>query len=339
MKSVRLFLLFLIGIALNSCFDSSSVLTTPSGRPGDVLIIIDDAVWESEGGDTLRGLFEQDIVGLPWNETLFDVSRVNHKNYVNILKTARSIVEVDISRTYTQPKVVYQREVFSKTQRYIKIQLPVMSDLTSVVEKQGTKIISYLYKGERVRYLINYKKFRDEGLMKLVKDSMGVEILIPSDFTQYNFGDNFFWANAKSNNYQKYLAIYSYSYTDQKQLDKDKLIATRDSVMKANIPGSRKGSYMSTGTFYPPVLTQFLDDGKYVAELRGIWETKNDMMGGPFVSQTRIDEKENRVVTVEMFLYAPNLEKRNTMRQLESLFYTIELPEDTIKNQATALNQ
>lgn len=330
------FLFFIISvILLSSCVNSSTVLPTPSGRPGDLLIIIDDPVWESEGGDTLRGLFEQDIIGLPWDETLFDISRASHKNYVNILKTARSIIEVDIDRTFTQPKVAYQTNVFSRTQRYIRIQLPKMSDLKAVVEKEGNKMISFLYKGERDRFLINYRKFKDDALMKLVKDSMDVDMIIPSDFTRYSFEDNFFWAVSKSNDYMKYLAIYRYDYKSRDQLSLPNLIRIRDSVMEANIPGSREGSYMSTGMFYPPILSQFRVNGKYVAELRGIWETEGDMMGGPFVSQTRIDEKNNQVVTVEVFLYAPNLNKRNTMRQLESLLYTVKLPDSETQETET----
>ena len=45
---------------------------------------------------------------------------------------------------------------------------------------------------------------------------------------------------------------------------------------------------------------------------------KGDMMGGPFVSHARLDEKNNRVVVVEGFVFAPETDKRNFIRRIES---------------------
>ena len=53
---------------------------------------------------------------------------------------------------------------------------------------------------------------------------------------------------------------------------------------------------------------------------------KGDMMGGPFVSHARLDEKNNRVVVVEGFVFAPETDKRNFIRRVESALYTLRLP-------------
>ena len=50
------------------------------------------------------------------------------------------------------------------------------------------------------------------------------------------------------------------------------------------------------------------------------------MMGGPFVSHARVDERNNRVVVVEGFVYAPETDKRNFIRRVESALYTLRLP-------------
>jgi hypothetical protein len=96
--------------------------------------------------------------------------------------------------------------------------------------------------------------------------------------------------------------------------------------MKKNIPGGPAGSYMSTQTIDPPVFTSLNIKGKYAAEIRGLWEIKGDMMGGPFVSLTRLDEVNQRVVTVEVFVYAPEENKRNILRHNEAALYSLELP-------------
>lgn len=46
-------------------------------------------------------------------------------------------------------------------------------------------------------------------------------------------------------------------------------------------------------------------------KLRGLWEMKNDAMGGTFVSHMRIDRANARVVVVEGFVYNPGKLKRD----------------------------
>ena len=55
---------------------------------------------------------------------------------------------------------------------------------------------------------------------------------------------------------------------------------------------------------------------------------RNEAMGGPFVSHSRVDEKNNRVITVEGFVYAPEKMKRGLMRRLEGSLYTLLLPDE-----------
>ena len=54
-------------------------------------------------------------------------------------------------------------------------------------------------------------------------------------------------------------------------------------------------------------------------------------MGGPYVSHTRLDQINGRVVTAETFLYAAGQKKRTALRQAEAILYTLQLPQDTIK--------
>ena len=67
-------------------------------------------------------------------------------------------------------------------------------------------------------------------------------------------------------------------------------------------------------------------NGKYCGVMRGLWRMQGDMMGGPFVSHTRLDEKNHRVVVAEGFVYAPETDKRNFMRRIEAALFTLRLP-------------
>jgi hypothetical protein len=51
-----------------------------------------------------------------------------------------------------------------------------------------------------------------------------------------------------------------------------------------------------------------------------------DMMGGPFVMHAFVNENTGMVIVVETYVYAPESNKRNLMRNLEATLYTISLP-------------
>ena len=63
---------------------------------------------------------------------------------------------------------------------------------------------------------------------------------------------------------------------------------------------------------------------KSFAEMRGLWEVVNDYMGGPFVSHTFLDEQNHYVITMVAFVYAPKYDKRNYLRQVESIIYSFD---------------
>ena len=91
------------------------------------------------------------------------------------------------------------------------------------------------------------------------------------------------------------------------------------------------------GTEYkvmPPLLQRsvMVNDSTSATEIRGLWKIINgEAMGGPYVSHTRLDQVNGRVVTAEVFLYAAGQKKRTALRQAEAILYTLSLPQDSIE--------
>ena len=67
-------------------------------------------------------------------------------------------------------------------------------------------------------------------------------------------------------------------------------------------------------------------------------QNEGDSVGGPFGSQARLDEKNNRVVVVEGFVFAPETDKRNFMRRTESALHTFQLSNEMLEVESTAPN-
>ena len=129
------------------------------------------------------------------------------------------------------------------------------------------------------------------------------------------------------------LIVYSYPYIDANAFTIEQLNAKRDAVLSQLISGSVEGSYM--GTEYkviPPEMRNIMvQDSARAYEVRGLWKILNgEAMGGRYVSHTRLDHVNGRIVTTEVFLYAAGQKKRTALRQAEAILYTLTLPEDSI---------
>jgi len=80
---------------------------------------------------------------------------------------------------------------------------------------------------------------------------------------------------------------------------------------------------MITETAYSPHIKNTQLSGNDAFEVRGKWEVKGDFMAGPFLNYSVIDEKNDRMLVVEGFTYAPNINKRDYMFELEAILKTL----------------
>ncbi len=85
-----------------------------------------------------------------------------------------------------------------------------------------------------------------------------------------------------------------------------------------------ENTYMTTSDFFPVTVEYIKYKGRDFAQTRGFWEVYNDYMGGPFVSHTFYSQDGSEMIVTEAFVYAPKYDKRQYLRQVESLLYSFE---------------
>lgn len=193
-------------------------------------------------------------------------------------------------------------------------------------------IIDFFTRAEMNRQISLLEKNHNDFISKKVNSMFDSDIWLPAELGSSKTGEDFFWAGTNTASADQNFVIYSYPYTDKDTFTKEFFIHKRDSVMKANIPGAKEGMYMSTDS--TTVEVRPIDiHGDYTMEARGLWRMKGDFMGGPFVSHTRLDKANHRIVTVEVFIYSPDKLKRNLMRMLEASLYTLQLPTEKKQEQ------
>ena len=324
----------LIGLMLFSCKGEGkggkSIFTpVSSGRPYEMLVVIDKAMWERPAGRALFNVLDTDVPGLPQPERSFRISNIGPEHFGRGMRIFRNIIDVDIQPIYTQPKLKYSRDSYSSPQMIMTIQAPDEQSFEEFVTKNSQVIIDFFTKAEMNRQIVALKEEYSDIVATKVGSMFGCDVRIPAELERYKQGEDFLWASSGRPNSDISLnfVIYSYPYTDKNTFTKEYFIHKRDSVMKINIPGSKEGQYIATDTAHVDVKNITVKK-EYAFEARGLWYMENDMMGGPFVSHARVDSPNGRVVVVEAFVYAPQKKKRDLMRQIEASLYTLKLPQE-----------
>ena len=305
----------------------SLLMPNASGLPYEMLVVMDDDQWDRPLGRAVFNVLDSDVPGLPQSERSFRISRVEPDGFnSNMFKIMRNVIKVDIQNIYTQPKFKFARNVYSYPQMIMTLQAPDEESLTEYINNNQQSIIDFFTKAEMNREIENLRERHNPEVSRLAEEILGVDIWVPWELNRFKKGKDFLWASTNVGKKDMNLVLYSYPYTDKNTFTLDYFLQKRDSVMKANIPGGPKGSYMTTNHDYV-----YVEDGtvrgKYAQIARGLWRIQGDRMGGPFVSHSRVDEANGRVVVAEAFIYAPESLKRDLLRRMEAALYTLQLPQ------------
>lgn len=314
-------------VAKKSLSKKSLMLPNASGLPYEMLVVMDDEQWERPLGRAVFNVLDTDVPGLPQSERSFRITRVAPSGMSsNMFRIMRNIIKVDIQNIYTQPKLKFARDVYAYPQMVMTLQAPDEASLAQYVEDNAQSIIDFFTRAEMNREISNLREEHNLDVSRLAKEILGVDVWVPWEVNKYKKGKDFLWASTNSEKKDMNIVLYAYPYTDANTFTLDYFLNKRDSVMKANIPGGPEGSYMTTQHDYVYVKDATVH-GKYAQVARGLWRVQGDRMGGPFVSHSRVDEVNGRVIVAEIFIYAPESLKRDLVRRMEAALYTVQLPQ------------
>ncbi len=332
-------LMALSALVMIGCGKSNErLLTSATGSIYECLVICSESVKEP-----VCNTMGADMYALPQMEPYFTVSHVTPGQFDDLFKSSRNILLVDINEhKYTQMKVQHSRNVWSKPQAFIRIQAPDEETFLAYWKSNGEAVREWFVREELARQITFYRaNTNKDARAKLGK--WGYDMLIPEDFitvedVQLKIEDldvDAVWCCNNKGPMRKDIIVYSYPYTAQEQFSHESILAMRNEVLGRLVSAQVPGSHMGTEyKHFPPVTRQVpaLRDttgGFYAMETRGLWKMLDgEAMGGPFVSLTRLDQVNGRVVTAEAFIFAAGQKKRNALRQTEAVLYSLEMPNE-----------
>ncbi|MFD0992678.1 DUF4837 family protein [Tenacibaculum geojense] len=301
--------------------ENDYILPTASGNTNEILVVMKTLQWEGKPGDEIRTVFGEHQVGLPQPETLLSVTQIDPSGYKNFMRNLKAIL---IVTTGEKEEISVTRNKYAEPQIIVTATAKDEDGLINLIKNRGKEIIK-LFKDEDIAFIqqIFKREALDESSLKTLKN-LGISLTIPKRFNVVDDKGDFLWLRqhlksgiARGDGTNNIL-VYSVPLEDESTVE-DNITAIRDTIGKKHIPGSKEGMYMITEAAYTPFTYPTEIDGKKAYETRGKWEVKNDFMAGPFINYTVIDKANNRLIVVEGFTYAPSVNKRDFIFELEAI--------------------
>ena len=327
MKFRRIIVLMACLVAICGCKNANKKVLLPnvSGKAGEVLVVIEREQWEGNLGVAIRESLAMDTPYLAQREPLFTLSNVPPGSFNNMFKVHRNLLLLMINPQNASNGVVYKSTVWAQPQAVVQINAADEQQAMDLFQEAAPTIAEYFEQSERDRIIANAKLYEERTLQDPVQQVTGGIIHFPSGYRCRKLTDDFVWIADEKQYIQQYVMAYRYPVPAQGDVfSVENIIAMRNRFMQENVPGMFEGSYMTTSTAQEPTTRSLRFKGRDFMETRGFWEVHGDFMGGPFVSHSFYSKDGKEIIVLEAFVFAPRYDKRQYLRQVESLLYSFE---------------
>jgi hypothetical protein len=303
---------------------AGKIMPNITGGAGEILVVMDQFNWDNSAGELMKDLLKEEIPGLPQSEPLFDVIQITAASFDSFYKFHRSIILVTIE-SGVEPRVRFRENVWAKPQIMVQLEAPNSGALHELIRENESRIQSFLVQYDRNRLMAIYQDSKDPAIQKEIATHHQVRLAIPRGYNMDFSKDEYTSVSIEAPDLSQVIQIYDYPADGPEDLATEKIMAMRNEITREYVHGPRENSYMTLSRMYRPIAFDLVMNERKVVELRGLWELENGFMGGPFISHSVYDERRNRIVTVDGYLYHPNQKKRVKLKQLEAIVYSMEL--------------
>lgn len=304
--------LFLALLLLVSCDDRGGSLLPPSGGKLFETLLVGDSA------DIIKGALQTDMPGLPQSEQQWDVSSVDASAFGSSLKVTRNIVVVRTSPAlYSTVRIRYERNVWAEPQMVVTITAPTARMISDSLSRVTPTLLRLLNRSELGKTRALLRTHRNVKMEQVVDSMFHMKMWIPLDMTASRKGQDFLWLSNNSATVMNNIVIYRTPLGAN-------FIASRDSALGRNIKGET--DRMQMATVAETVMQN--DEGSL---FRGLWEMQGDNMGGPFVSRRLRSADGKTLLNIEAFVFAPGKTKRNAVRQMEAVLFSVNKASDKNK--------
>lgn len=323
----KILILLIVPFSFFSCDEiNERVLPSSTGKAGDLLIVMDSVYYNHSAGDAVKQTFSQEQDGLPQPEPLFNIIQVPQRSFARIFHPMRNIIMVNVEKE-AKIKLTVRKDVWAESQLVVTITAPTGTIAAETITKNAAVLLDYFNNKEIARLHAKFRVNANSKNSQLINEKFGLSLNLDELYTVAQEAEDFMWLRkdktAGGHQISQNIMIYTYPYVSDSTFDVGQLVEKRNYYTKKYIVGSNEGSYMLSYKEYVPIQKEVSLNGVYVNELRGLWYMHRDFMGGPFINYSLVDEKNNKVICIDGYVYSPKFDKREFLREQEALIKTI----------------
>lgn len=298
------------------------VLSRSSGNINNLSVVVDNDLWEGSIGESIRNVIGAPLYGLPQDEPLFTMRQMPTVVFSDFARKNRTVLKIEKGK---DADTKFYENAYAKPQKIVVISGQTNQEIIDQIEAKSEKIIS-IFKAEEIKE--KQRRF-SQSLHKNnnIEQALGLTIDFPSPYRVAKEDNKFFWLRREIKTGTMNFLVYEVPLDKIRENDDaiNDVIAIRDSIGKTHIPGPLEGTYMITEEAYTPFLSNTSIDNKPTFETRSTWEVKEAYMAGPFLNYAIKDEINQRFIVFEGFAFAPSVEKRDYMFELEAIAKSIKI--------------
>lgn len=326
----------------------SGKLTQANGTSGEILVSIDNELWQGDieaifqtkFADTAKGPYiflEHTFDYVQEDPSTINKVRKKNRNYLRI------ILETD--KKMDETEAIIKKDFKASGQLYVVIRDSDKNRLTQFLDHELKTYIALFDIEETERLIKKYQNEPNANFNNTAKEKFGISISIPSSAKFKANKDSIIYAldksveestrdnpktGAKGGTYwaQRGVLIWSSPYLGEESMAPLTILATRDTTLKYNVNGTVEGSYMATeyAVTHRPKFEYFEIDGNKAVKIEGLWKhagANGASGGGPFVQYSIVHPTRGTVVHISTHVFAPRFNKREYIRQIRAMLKTV----------------
>lgn len=335
-------------VTLSGC-EKAKILAT--GKEDEIIVFADTTTWKGLQA-ILRETFE-DTVFTPQPERWFNLRWTSidrfdefttHKNRLIVAPLNGTDAVAGYMRSTldsTVQSLVHQGKefVFTKYDVYARQQLVMyltgrdLSSLRASIQNQAPDLLYYFTNTALKRELASLdaesrynKKEIEEHLLKAYGWTMTAQhdYVVAID----SAGSRFFWMRrATPSDMERWIFVHWIDAAHPGMLTGPFVLTLRDSLTKMFLRTIGNDAFVQIAPYNLEMQqSDFL--GRFAFETRGNWRFNDKSGGGPFVNYTFYDTASKRLYMLDGSIFAPRVEKKKLVLQVDGLLHTFRTQQD-----------
>ena len=311
-------------------------LPASTGQPYEVVL-------EGDTAGIVSDMLMEDVPCLPQPEPFCNLVQVKRGKAKGSYLLVRNRVVVDINQRHKAFEVKLRKDENATPQYVIRIKAKSAEQLKQKLNP--AKLRSLIDQNELAHLASSIQQNPEK--QREVKQMFGLNLKIPASLDASKKARGFIWLSNNAGSGMQNLIIFRLKGNGCKETNAWTYnIDEINKILRLNILGETNNMYMQLVSKDKRTKRDEISEKEQVSEYdenllpieRGLWEMRGDAMGGPYLMKVLPMSKgkivtprsfyehpcniDSRIVIIG-FVYAPEMKKRNLLKQLEAVLTTI----------------